>query len=355
MVNSQDKVLIVGPSWVGDMVIAHSLIQIMTEGDRPARVSVLAPTLMAPLLARMPEVAETIVTPFIHGRLQLSARWRLARTIRQMGFGRAIILPGSLKAALIPFLAGIPQRTGFLGEKRYGFLNDIRSFNPQQTPLAVSRFVQLGLPAESPLKLDYPSPRLTSEPGRAAQVLQSIGFDVLDQPALVLCPGAEFGPAKRWPAQSFAAVAKSKVAEGWQVWVIGNSADQLIGEEIRGEVGPACFNLAGQTRLDQAIDLISAASCVVTNDSGLMHVAAALSRPLVAVFGSTSPALTPPLSADVEIVSLELDCSPCFKRSCPLQHTHCLTRLPPEQVLDAMTRLAAAPTTLAATDSPAPL
>ena len=172
---------------------------------------------------------------------------------------------------------------------------------------------------------------------------------MLDQPALVLCPGAEFGPAKRWPAQSFAAVAKSKVAEGWQVWVIGNSADQLIGEEIRGEVGPACFNLAGQTRLDQAIDLISAASCVVTNDSGMMHVAAALSRPLVAVFGSTSPALTPPLSADVEIVSLELDCSPCFKRSCPLQHTHCLTRLPPEQVLDAMARLAAA------TDSPAPL
>ena len=164
MVNSQDKVLIVGPSWVGDMVIAHSLIQTVAKGDRPARVSVLAPTSIAPLLSRMPEVAETIVTPFIHGRLQLSARWRLARTIRQMGFGQAIILPGSLKAALIPFLAGIPQRTGFLGEKRYGFVNDIRSFNPQQTPLAVSRFVQLGLPAESPLKLDYPPPHLTSEP-----------------------------------------------------------------------------------------------------------------------------------------------------------------------------------------------
>ena len=217
MVNSQDKVLIVGPSWVGDMVIAHSLIQTVAKGDRPARVSVLAPTSIAPLLSRMPEVAETIVTPFIHGRLQLSARWRLARTIRQMGFGQAIILPGSLKAALIPFLAGIPQRTGFLGEKRYGFLNDIRSFNPQQTPLAVSRFVQLGLPAESPLKLDYPPPHLTSEPDRAAQVLQSIGFDLLDLPTLVLCPGAEFGPAKRWPTQSFTAVAKSKVAEGWQV------------------------------------------------------------------------------------------------------------------------------------------
>jgi len=139
------------------------------------------------------------------------------------------------------------------------------------------------------------------------------------------------------------------------VWIIGNSADQLIGEEIQGEVGPACFNLAGQTRLDQAIDLISAATCVVTNDSGLMHVAAALDRPLVAVFGSTSPALTPPLSADVEIASLELDCSPCFKRLCPLQHTHCLTTLQPEQVLDAMTRLAAVPITVAATDSPSPL
>ena len=139
------------------------------------------------------------------------------------------------------------------------------------------------------------------------------------------------------------------------MWVIGNSADQLIGEEIRADVGPACLNLAGQTPLDQAIDLISAATSVVTNDSGLMHVAAALNRPLVAVFGSTSPALTPPLSADVEIMSLELDCSPCFKRSCPLQHTHCLTRLQPEQVLDAMARLVAAPTTAAATDSPPPL
>jgi len=349
MTDVRDKVLIVGPSWVGDMVMAHGLVQVLAA-DGPARLSVLAPAFMASLLTRMPGVTDTIKTPFVHGRLQMRERWRMAVEIRQLGFDRAIVLPRSFKAALVPFLARIPRRTGFLGEKRYGLLNDIRSFDALQAPLEAVRFAQLGPPHYTSVPVDCPQPRLTGNPAGAASILKRIGYNPIDKPILVLCPGAEFGPAKRWPIEYFSKVAETKRDEGWQVWVIGSNPDRPLGDTIQGHVGRDCFNLAGETELDEAIDLISAATCVVTNDSGLMHIAAAVGRPLVAVYGSTSPQLTPPLNPDSEILTLELDCSPCFQRSCPLQHMNCLEKLEPHRVLDAISRLPLDPVLWLTTD-----
>ena len=169
----RDKVLIVGPSWVGDMVMAHGLVQVLAA-DGPARLSVLAPAFMASLLTRMPGVTDTIKTPFVHGRLQMRERWRMAVEIRQLGFDRAIVLPRSFKAALVPFLARIPRRTGFLGEKRYGLLNDIRSFDALQAPLEAVRFAQLCPPHHTSVPVDCPQPRLTGNPAGAASILKRI-------------------------------------------------------------------------------------------------------------------------------------------------------------------------------------
>ncbi len=358
MADVQDKVLVVGPSWVGDMIMAHSLVQIVAAAQ-PARLSVLAPEFMSSLLSRMPGVTDAITTPFAHGRLQMRERWRIAARIRQVRFDRAIILPGSFKAALVPFLARIPQRVGFLGEKRYGLINDIRSIDLLRVPLATSRFAQLGLPSDTAAPLDYPPPRLNSQPQRVAKLLNEMGYVAVEKPILALCPGAEFGPAKRWPIEHYARVGQTKRNEGWQVWVIGSNADYPLGETIRKHVGQDCFNLAGKTRLDDAIDLISVATCVVTNDSGLMHIAAALGRPLIAVYGSTSPEQTPPLTPNAQILKVQLDCSPypnpCFQRTCPLQHMDCLTRISALQVLNAISHLPLSPVSWLKGNSEAPL
>ena len=329
------RILVVGPAWIGDMVMAQSLFKLLRQTRPGCSVSVIAPAGTAPLLDRMDEVSESFPADFKHNRLQLIDRIRLGRELRDRKYDQAIVLPGSLKSAIVPWIAGIPVRTGYQQELRYGLLNDLRNRQWQELPLQVQRFVQLAQSSESPPVQTWPEPRLKAYPENAGSILAELGFPSSLEPVLALCPGAEFGPAKRWPPRHFAEIARNRLASDWQVWLIGSFKDSACAKAINTMVGGHCLDFTGRTSITQAIDLLSAATQVVSNDSGLMHIAAAVNTPLVAVYGSSSPKFTPPLSDRARTVSLELPCL-CFKRACPLGHMECLEDLSPKQVLDAL-------------------
>jgi heptosyltransferase-2 len=247
-----------------------------------------------------------------------------------------------LKSALVPFFAGIPKRTGWKGELRYGLLNDVRKLDKDRYPLMIERFMALAYEPGAELPQPYPKPSLRIEPESRDAALAKFGL-TLDRPVLALCPGAEFGEAKKWPAEHYAKVAELKIREGWQVWIFGSKNDHPVGEAIRSRLIPGlreeARNVAGETSLAEAIDLLSCATAVASNDSGLMHVAAALNRPLVAIYGSTSPGFTPPLADQGEVVRLGIECSPCFDRTCRFGHYNCLRELKPRPVVEALGRL----------------
>ena len=338
------KILIVGPSWVGDMVMAQSLFKVLHQQHNALQLDVLAPAWSRPVLQRMPEVSATIELPFAHGELSLYKRYRLAKTLRAAAYDEAIVLPNSLKSALIPLFAHIPLRTGWRGEQRGFLLNDCRRLNKQQYPMMVQRFVALGLPAGLDMTEPVPVPQLLSSPGGSQQAIADLSLAWNpDTPVLALCPGAEFGDAKQWPAEYFADVASDYAARGWRIALLGSVKDRQICEQIVNllplQRQSSCDNLAGRTSLAQVIDLLSRVRAVVSNDSGLMHIAAALHRPLVTVYGPTSATFTPPLSDQAELLYTDINCRPCFKRQCPFGHKQCLTDLRPRQVLDALQRV----------------
>jgi heptosyltransferase-2 len=324
------KIFVVAPSWIGDTIIAQTLFIRLHEQYPGLSLDVLAPAWSAPLLARMPEVRRAIGSPFGHGEFGWNARRQLGRILRHEAYDQAIVLPNSWKSALVPYFAGIPRRTGYHGEARYVLLNDRHRLDTGAMPQLAQRYAALA--GGSPRTLDVPY--LTSTVAQQKTARQSLGLPVEGSP-IIFCPGAEYGPAKRWPARHFAGLAQLLRKRGaMQIWLIGSAKDQPIAAEIAESADGACHNLCGRTDLAQAIDLMATAALVVSNDSGLMHVAAALDRPLLALYGSSSPVYTPPLSSRAKIVSLEVECSPCFKRECPLGHFKCLNELSPEQVLE---------------------
>jgi len=330
------SLLIIAPAWVGDMVMAQSLFKVL-KVQRPARaIDVLAPGWTLPLLERMPEVNDAIDMPLGHGELKLWARRRLGIGLRSRAYEQAIILPNSLKSALLPFWAQIPLRTGYVGELRQWLLNDCRKLDKQRLPMMVQRFVALGLPDGATFTGPVPGPNLVTSEQQSRMVLKTLGVRYDNRPVLALCPGAEFGPAKKWPEEYYARVAQVWLEKGWQVWLFGSANDRPVCDTINVITGNGCENFAGRTRLGDAVDLLALAAFVLTNDSGLMHIAAALQRPMVAIFGSSAPGFPPPLSETAQVERLGLDCSPCFKRECPLGHLNCLKQLSPERVIAAM-------------------
>ena len=332
-----DAVLVVGPSWVGDMVMIEPLLALLKSRQPAPAIDVLAPAWSRPLLERMPQVRAAIDLPIGHGELALGERRRIGRALRGR-YAQAIVLPGSWKSALVPFFAGIRKRTGFVRELRFGLLNDLRRLDKRALPMTVQRFWALGAEPGAAV-LARLVPRLRSDPAAVAATRAALGL-AGEAPVLVLCPGAEYGPAKRWPHAHFAVVAGHYIAQGWQVWLLGSAKDAPVTAAIAAQA-PGAVDLAGRTDLGQACDLIAAADLVVSNDSGLMHVAAAFDRPLVAVYGSSDPGFTPPLSERARVLTLGLSCSPCFERECPLGHLKCLTDLAPAQVLAAADALLA--------------
>lgn len=330
------KYLIVGPAWVGDMVMAQSLFIDIKQREPRSSIDVLAPAWTAALIDRMPEVSNLISADFKHGKLSLKERYQIGKDLRQNNYTHAITLPNSLKSALVPAIAKIPVRTGFIGEQRWGLLNDIRKLDKSLMPMTVQRFISHGLvKGASTRNMDsIPVPRLQTNYDAVDATLNKYELSLV-KPILILCPGAEFGKSKQWPAEYFAELARSYLDKDWQVWLLGSDKDIDICERINQQSNNRSEVLAGKTSLPEAVDLIAQGSLVVSNDSGLMHIAAALQRPLVAIYGSTDPGHTPPLSENHVIERLGLECSPCFKRECPLQHLNCLKQLQPQRVVRA--------------------
>jgi len=333
------KILIVGPAWVGDMVMAQSLFKILKQRHPGCVIDVLAPAWSLPLLERMPEVNHGMVMPLGHGKLGLRERYHLGKSLRQKQYDQSIVLPNSFKSALIPFWANIPKRTGWHGEMRWFVLNDKRMLDEKRYPLMIERFMALGLPAGETLSQPYPLPELYSTEETRADVVLKYELTLSGRPIYAICPGAEFGPAKRWPENYYADFANAKLVEGADVWILGSPKDAPVAEMIMQQTQHRCVNLTGRTQLVDAVDLLSLATAVVTNDSGLMHIAAAVHKPLVAIYGPTSTGFTPPLNKQSKVVQLNLDCQPCFKRECPLKHNRCMVDLKPSQVIYAMSEL----------------
>jgi heptosyltransferase-2 len=326
------RVLVVGPAWIGDMVMAQSLFKALSQKRPGVQIDVMAPTWSAPLLKRMPEVHEAVTVPLVHGQLGLRARYRLGCQLAGRGYHQAVILPRSLKAALIPWFARVPRRTGYRGELRYGLINDMRPLDKAVMPQMVQRFVALGLDPGARLPpTQIPCPLLRVDAANAALLMAELDLSA-NEPAVGLMPGAEYGPAKQWPLDYYADLARRLGAEGVRVWVFGSPKDRAAGEQIVTQARCG-VNLCGKTRLEDAIDLIAQVRVAVSNDSGLMHVAAAVGTSLVAIFGSSTPDYTPPMSDRTSIMYTGIVCSPCFARTCRYGHYRCLRDIPVARVL----------------------
>ncbi len=328
-----ERILIVAPSWIGDAILSEPLLALCREPYEVPIVDVLAPPWCAPVYARMRGVRQLIENPIAHGRLDFGRRREIARQLAESRYTRAIVLPNSWKSALIPWFARIPQRTGYRGEFRYGLLNDIRPLDKKAVPQLVTRFAALAGSPGALLPLP-PAPALVPDVGNRSAAARAMHLRT-DRPVAILCPGAEYGPAKRWPPNHFADLAARFLADGMQVWLVGSPNDKLAANSVlqaSGETGRQIRDLTGRTDLGTAVDLLSLASVVVSNDSGLMHAAAAVGVPLVALFGSSSPLYTPPLSPVAYVARIEIECSPCFKRECPLGHFRCMRELEPDTV-----------------------
>jgi lipopolysaccharide heptosyltransferase II len=318
------RILIVAPNWIGDALMAQPLLARLREKNPGVEIDVLAPEWVAPVARRMAEVKDVIAVPFRHKALQLGSRWRIARELKARRYDEAIVLPNSWKSALLPFFAGIPVRTGYVGEVRYGLLNNVHK---NAGPGMVLHYARLSEPPGTQVKGPLPEPRLRAAAQEIEAARQRFG---IHGPYAVFCPGAEYGPAKRWPYfRELSGRLKG------QTVILGSANDREAAQGIPGR------NLVGETGLDEAIALIAGADYVVTNDSGLMHVAAALGRPLVALFGSSSPRHTPPLTPAARVIWLGVECSPCFERECPLGHFRCMREMTVETVLQEIQNLAA--------------
>lgn len=333
--STHSKILVLGPSWVGDMVLAQSLFKTLKLNNPDCIIDVAAPAWTLPLIERMPEVNKGIALPFKHGQFALFERIRFGKSLHNEGYTQAIILTNSLKSAILPFAANIPQRTSFLGEIRYGLINDVRPLDKIRLKKTVERFVYLGLTKSESLPQFIPNPALVANHAAALAVLSklNIAFNT-NIKTLGLCPGAEYGEAKRWPTEYYAEVANHALNNGWQVMLFGSDKDVPVTNHINQITQNRCINLGGKTKLGEAIDVMSLSDTVVSNDSGLMHVAAALDKKLIAIFGSSDPYHTPPMHPQAVIEYLKLECSPCFKRECPLGHLNCLKNISPQHVID---------------------
>ncbi len=333
---TQEKILVLGPAWVGDMVLAQSLFKTLKTNNPTCIIDVAAPAWTLPLLERMSEVSNKIALPFKHGEFAFFERLKFGKSLKKEGYTQAIILTNSFKSALLPWAAAIPKRTSFLGESRYGLINDIRSLDKIKLKKTVARFVALGLNKYQELPTTLPNPHLQANKNAGLTILEKLGIKQSNHKILGLCPGAEYGEAKRWPAQYYAEVANAAIEQGWQVWLFGSEKDISVTNQINLLTNQQCVDLAGKTKLGEAIDLMSLCDTFVTNDSGLMHVAAALDKKVIALFGSSDPFHTPPMSAQAIIEYLNLPCSPCFKRVCPLGHLNCLNHILPQSIVQHM-------------------
>jgi heptosyltransferase-2 len=324
----QDSILIVGPSWIGDMVMAQSLMKVIKINQPDVAIDVLAPKWSLGILARMPEVRDGIALDVKHGELGFGKRYQTGKSLRAKQYKQAYVLPKTLKAALVPYFANIPVRTGFFGEMRFGLINDVKPLDKVALDQTVKKYASLAQQSDQTISTPFPELKVNAD--NAETLLQKHKID--HQNLLVsFMPGAEYGPAKQWPVAHFAELAQKINQIGGQVLIFGSDKDRSDGDAI-AESNSNVINLCGETTIEGAVDLIGSTHIAVTNDSGLMHVAASVGIPLVSIYGSSSPLFTPPLTDKAIVEWLKLECAPCFKRECPLQHLNCLRQITPQSV-----------------------
>ena len=334
MADEPRRYLIVGPSWVGDMVMAQSLFMTLKKLYPDCLIDVVAPEWSLPVLARMPQVNDGYGLPLLHGEFSLTTRIRKGLSLKANGYSHAIVLPRSWKSALVPFFAGAKTRTGYRGEMRFGLLNDIRKLDKSILTQTVQRYVAHAYQPNPVSAPETPFPQLEVGEANRQRLLVDLNLSI-DRPVICMMPGAEYGPAKQWPAGYYAELAKKLVASGYRVWVLGSNKEKVLGKKIAGD-NNAVYNLCGETDLVDVIDLLSCAEQVVSNDSGLMHVAAAVGVKLNVIYGSSTPDYTPPLTLNCNIMYLNLDCSPCFQRVCRFGHFYCLNKITAQSVFERM-------------------
>jgi heptosyltransferase-2 len=320
------------------MVMAQALFKLLKHRDPDRVLDVLAPAWSLPIVARMPEIRRGIASETGHGEIGLGKRRRIAKALSRENYDRAIVMPRSFKSALIPWFAGIPSRTGFRGETRLVLLNDRRPFDRNRLDQTVKRFVALGLDLGEALPESLPDPSLTVSRENQARVLAALGIES-DRPVVAMMPGAEYGPAKCWPHEYFAEVAGKLEQSGYAVWVLGSEKDAAAGDAIAN--ASKAINLCGKTSLEDVIDLLALCEQVVSNDSGLMHIAAAVGTHVHALYGSSSSKFTPPLTKSRDIHQTGIACSPCFERDCPLGHLKCLKDLRPDTIFSKILKKSA--------------
>lgn len=339
---NEDKLLIVAPAWIGDMIISQALYITLKEQRPNIKIDVLAPKSTLGLATRMPQINHCIEQPLQHGELKLHSRYQQAKRLRKKHYSQAIILPNSFKSALTPWWAHIKKRTGWLGEQRYLLLNDIRKLDKQQYISLQERYIALGLPNHANLPDNLAKPELRVSADNLNNCLIKLNLTQDHRPIIALCPGAAYGSAKRWPIEYFIKIATHFLQQNYQVWLFGSIKEQVLANDIQTATANTCFNLTGKTSLLDAIDLLSIATLAICNDSGLMHIAAAVNIPVIALYGSSSPYYTPPLTTKASILQLNYDCIPCFKRECALQaeqYLRCLKHLTPDMVITASEKL----------------
>lgn len=321
------KILITGPSWIGDMVMSQSLYKLLKQQIPEAIIDVLAPQWTLPVLERMPEVRQGILFPARHGKLDLSMRIKTGLKLRAECYDQAIIIPRSLKSALPSFIAGIQKRTGL--KAHLGLVNQVKSFSKSRNELFVRRYLSLGSDRAYSMEFDeIPKPALYIDVSNRELLLEK--FKLEENQFVIFAPGAEFGPAKQWPAEHFARLAELLESNDLKVCIVGSDKDKVISQNIVSlTLSKNISDLCGKTGLTDVLDLMSAAKNVVTNDSGLMHLACASHAKVISLFGSTSPEYTPPLAdkALSKVVKVDINCSPCFARICKFDHYHCLTQI----------------------------
>lgn len=339
-------ILIIAPNWIGDAVMTQPLLAKLKKQFPDSSIDVLAGQWVAPIYRACTQVNEVIEAPFEHQQLQWSLRQKLAKHLQTKHYQTCFVLPNSFKSALIPWLANIPLRIGYRGEMRFGLIN-LALTNPSKVnrPPMVEHYLALSeLLGEQEDVVQALAPVLQVSDAAKLAVEQKLIAAQIDSSSLfVFCPGAEYGPSKRWPAKHFAELAQALIQENTKAKIIllGSKSDQVIANEILEKSGNHLHihNWCGITSLDEAIAVIAKAKAVVSNDSGLMHIAAALKTPEVAIFGSSDPAHTPPLSEKAKVIWLQLPCSPCHKKVCPLGHLRCLNDILPQQVFATLNTL----------------
>ena len=333
------KILIVGPSWVGDAVMAQSLYKII-KSKNDHQIDVLSPEWSVGILQRMEEVSEVIISPFKHGELNLQERRSLGKRLRERNYDKSIILTNSFKSSLVPYFANIPTRVGWLGEFRYGFINDIKKFNKHERMLMIERFALLE--SDSFVAEKIPRPSLSVDGDNVETLLFAHGIDEA-RPTIALCPGAEFGPAKRWPSYYYSEITDDYLSKGWNVIILGSSKDSKVALDIKNYLSVDShknfFDLTGKTTLPDAVDILSMTDIVLTNDSGLMHIAAAVEAPLVALYGPSSPEFTPPLGKKSKVIRKESGYKKVRIGSTKEGYHPSLISIKPKEVLEELSSL----------------